>query len=67
MMTGKKPAPMKARKDVGEVVFPIEKLTAARAASFSCVHIEAAFEAEARSTDPVKNRPRSAAKTKDPK
>ena len=36
-MTRRKSAPMKARKDIGEVVHPIEKLMAARAAADSYV------------------------------
>ena len=34
-MTERKPGPMKARKDIGEVVFPVEKLTTARSAGLS--------------------------------
>ncbi len=35
LMTDRKSAPMKDRKDIGKVVFPIEKLMAARAAGSS--------------------------------
>jgi hypothetical protein len=66
-MTDKKPAPMKDRKDIGEVVFPIEKLTAARAASSSCVHIEAVLESDSGLINLIKNRPHSAVMGKDPK
>ena len=40
-MTHRTSAPMKARKDIGEVVFPIEKLMAARAASSSWMGLSA--------------------------
>ena len=66
-MTGRKPAPMKDRKDIGEVVFPIEKLKAARAASSSCVHIEADLETDSGLTKLIKDRPHSAVMGKDPK
>jgi hypothetical protein len=66
-MTDKKHAPMKDRKDIGEVVFPIEKLTTARAASSSCVHIEADLESDSGLTNLIKNRPHSAVMEKDPK
>ena len=46
--------------DIGEVVFPIEKLMAARTASFSCVDIEAVLESEHDATSPVKDRSHSA-------
>ena len=59
-MTHRKSAPMKARKDIGEVVLPIETLMAARAASSSCVHIEADPESDAGLTRPVKDRSRPA-------
>ena len=61
-MTHRKPAPMKARRDIGEVVLPIEKLMAARAASSSCVHIEADLESDSGLTKPVKDRTRSVLK-----
>ncbi len=58
MMTVSKSAPMKDRKDIvkdrkdiGVVEFPIEKLMKFRDASASCVHIEAAMEADRGLTD----------------
>ena len=67
LMTDRKPAPMKGRKDIGKVVFPIEKLMAARAASSSCVHIEADLESDSGLTNPIKDRSRSPMRGKDPK
>jgi len=58
-MTERKPAPMKTRKDIGEVVFPIEKLMAARTASSSCVHIEADLESDSGLTKRINDRNRS--------
>ncbi len=66
-MTDRKPAPTKNRKNIGEVVFPIEKLMAARAASSSCVHVEAALESDSGLTKLNKDRPHSAVMGKDPK
>ena len=37
---------LKDRSDIGTVEFPIEKLMEFRDASASCVHIEAALEAD---------------------
>jgi len=42
---------LKDRSDIGEVEFPIEKLMKFRDASASCVHIEAAMEADRDLTD----------------
>ena len=36
--------PVKDRRDIGEVVFPIEKMIAAREISSCCVGVEAALE-----------------------
>lgn len=36
--------PLKDRRDIGEVVFPIEKMIAAREISSCCVGIESALE-----------------------
>ena len=67
-MKDTKHAPMKDRKNIGKVVFPSEKLMAAREASFSCVHVEAVLESDPDSANPVKNRSRSAVMGKsDPK
>jgi hypothetical protein len=49
---------LKDRSDIGEVEFPIEKLMKFRDASASCVHIEAAMEANRGLTDTGKKRPR---------
>ncbi len=54
-MKGKKRTPekdrLKDRSDIGEVEHPIEKLMKFRDASASCVHIEAAMEADRGLTD----------------
>ncbi|MCZ6717535.1 MAG: hypothetical protein O6944_00010 [Gammaproteobacteria bacterium] len=42
---------LKDRSDIGEVVFPIEKLMKFRDANASCVHIEAALVADRGLTD----------------
>ena len=44
---------MKNRKDIGKVVFPIEKLMALRAAGVYCIHIEAALESESGLAVPI--------------
>ncbi len=67
LMTDRKFAPMKDRKDIGKVVFPIEKLKAARAASSSCVHIEADLESDSGLTNLIKEPSHSAVMGKDPK
>ncbi len=66
-MTHRTSAPMKARKDIGEVVHPIEKLMAAGAAGSSWVlwcgmgrHIEADLKSDSGLTRPVKDRSRPA-------
>ena len=66
-MTDRKPAPMKGRKDIGKVVFPIEKLLAARSASSSCVHIEADLESDSGVTNLIREPSHSAVMGKDPK
>ena len=68
-MKDTKRAPMKGRKDVGEVVFPIEKLMAAREASFSCIHLEAALESGPDLAGPINDRSHMAVtgKESDPK
>ncbi len=65
MMTDRKSAPMKDRKDVvkdrkniGVVEFPIEKLTEFRDADASCVHIEARLEADRGLTNTGRKRPK---------
>lgn len=49
---------LKDRSDIGVVEFPIEKLMKFRHAEASCVHIEAAMEADRGLTDTGKNRPK---------
>ncbi len=49
---------LKDRSDIGAVEFPIEKLMKFRDASASCVHIEAAMEANRGLTDMVKKHPK---------
>ncbi len=44
MMTTKKYPPTRDRRDIGEVVFPMEKMSAAREFSSCCVGVEAALE-----------------------
>jgi len=43
-MNPNKIQPTKDRRDIGEVVFPIEKMIAAREISSCCVGVEAALE-----------------------
>ena len=61
-MTGKKHTHkkdrLKDRSDIGAVEFPIEKLMEFRDASASCVHVEAAMEADRGLTNTGKKRPR---------
>ncbi len=49
---------LKDRSDIGEVEFPIEKLMKFRDASASCVHIEAAMEADHGLTGTGKKHPK---------
>ncbi len=60
-MTDRKCAPakdrLKDRSDIGEVKFQIEKLMEFRDASASCVHIEAAMDADRGLTDTGKKHP----------
>ena len=44
-MKRRKPAPAKDRRDIGQVVSPIEMMMAARDASSCCVGVEALLEA----------------------
>ncbi len=57
---------MKNRKDIGKVVFPIEKLMALRAGSYSCVHIEAVLESESGLADPIEEPRHATGMEKDP-
>lgn len=55
---GPKKDRLRDRSDIGEVVFPIEKLMKFRDANASCVHIEAALQADRGLTDSGKTRPK---------
>ncbi len=70
-MTGKKRTPekdrLKDRSDIGNVEFPIEELMKFRDASASCVHIEAAIEADRGLINLIKEPSHSAVMGKDPK
>jgi len=44
MMTTRKHPPTKDRRDIGQVVFPIEKMDAARELSSCCLGVEAALQ-----------------------
>jgi hypothetical protein len=70
-MTGKKRTleqdRLTDRSDIGEVEFPIEKLMKFRDASASCVHIEAAIEADRGLINLIKEPLHSAVMGKDPK
>ena len=44
----KKYPPIRDRRDIGEVVFPIEKMLAAREISSCCVGVEAALETDSK-------------------
>jgi hypothetical protein len=61
-MTGKKQTHekdrLKDRSDIGTVEFPIEKLMEFRDANASCVHKEAAMDADRGLTDTGKRRPK---------
>ena len=61
-MTGKKQTHekdrLKDRSDIGTVEFPIEKLMEFRDANASCVHIEAAMDADRGLTDREEKRPK---------
>ena len=57
-MKAKKHPPCKDRRDIGQVISPIEKLMAAREASSSCVGVEALLEIDARRIRAVKPRAR---------
>jgi hypothetical protein len=66
-MTDRKPRRLRSRKDIGKVVFPIEKLMAGRSASMSCVHIEADLEADAGPTNLIREPSHAAVMGKDRK
>ena len=58
IMKAKKYPPTRDRRDIGEVISPIEKMMAAREASSSCVGVEALLEIDAKRIRSVKPRPR---------
>lgn len=66
-MANRKPRPAKNRKDIGKVVFPIEKLMAARAANASCVHIESDLESDSGLTNLIQEPSHALVMGKDPK
>ena len=56
-MKRRKPVPAKDRRDIGQVVSPIEMMMAARASSSCCVGVEALLEADSpRVRDTVERR-----------
>jgi hypothetical protein len=60
-MKVKKYPPTRDRRDIGQVISPIEKLMAARQASSSCVGVEALLETDSKqivtdNADPVSMR-----------
>ena len=57
-MKAKKYQASKNRRDIGQVISPIEKLMAAREASSSCVGVEALLEIDARQIRSVKDKAR---------
>jgi len=57
-MKAKKYPASKNRRDIGQVISPIEKLMAAREASSSCVGVEALLEIDARQIRSVKDKAR---------
>jgi hypothetical protein len=66
-MIKRKSAPTKGRKNIGEVVFPIEKLMAFREGHYSCVHIEATLAPQSKLTNLIKEPSHSVVMGKDPK
>ena len=58
MMTAKKHPPTKDRCDIGQVVFPIEKMAVARDLRSCCVGVEAALETNSGLAEFVKRLPR---------
>jgi len=54
----KKYPPTRNRRDIGQVISPIEKLMAAREASSSCVGVEALLEIDAKQIRNVKDKAR---------
>ncbi len=55
---GSKKDRLRDRSDIGEVEFPIEKLMKFRDANASCVHIEAALQADRGLADSGRKRPK---------
>lgn len=62
-MANSKHVPMKDRTQIGEVKFLMEEIAEARAASSSCVHVEAALEPD---TEVSFSRKKSSLKREDP-
>ena len=57
-MKAKKYPPTRNRRDIGQVISPIEKMMAAREASSSCVGVEALLEIDAEQIRAVKDKVR---------
>jgi len=55
-MKAKKYPPCRDRRDIGQVISPIEKMMAAREASSSCVGVEALLEIDAKQIRRVKDK-----------
>ena len=66
-MTDKKHTPTKDRRKIGKVTFLMEEMAAARAASASCVHVEAALEPDTNVALSKKKSPHHSVSEKDPK
>lgn len=57
-MKANKHPPCKDRRDIGQVISPIEKMMAAREASSSCVGVEALLEIDAKRIRSVNDKAR---------
>jgi hypothetical protein len=55
-MKAKRYPPARDRRDIGQVISPIEKMMAAREASSSCVGVEALLEIDAKRIRSVKDK-----------
>ncbi len=62
-MNAKKYPPTRDRRDIGQVISPIEKLMAARQASSSCVGVEALLETDSKQIVTDNSEPGSARKS----
>jgi hypothetical protein len=66
-ITDKKHTPSKDRRKIGEVTFLMEEMTATRAPSASCVHVEAALEPDNKVSFSKKKSSHRSVGEKDPK